>query len=171
MPSGKHAQEAYQKPLLDYFVRLKFHKENSFVKDSCYNSSVSPFKLYDGNSCRMYTQGFGTLFILFLCSFLFAFSTILAAWIVSPKAPSPLKQTPYESGMTPFGEAHIKFDVKFYLYTLLFILFDIEAIFLFPWAVAFEKLGVAGLLEMFLFIAILFLGLLYAWRRKALEWQ
>lgn len=119
----------------------------------------------------MYTQGFGVLLILFLCSLAFAFSTIIASWVVHPKAPNPLKNTPYESGMVPIGDAQIRFDVKFYLYTLLFILFDIEAIFLFPWAVAFDKLGLIGLIEMFIFIAILFIGLLYAWRRKALEWQ
>ncbi len=119
----------------------------------------------------MYTQGFGLLLILFICSFLFAFSTIIASWIVSAKAPTPLKHTPYESGMVPFGEARIRFDVKFYLYALLFILFDIEAIFLFPWAVSMVNLGWLGLLEMFIFVVILFLGLIYAWRRKALEWQ
>ncbi len=119
----------------------------------------------------MYTQGFGVLLILFLCSIIFALSTILISWIVNPKAPNPLKNTPYESGMNPFGEAHIKFDVKFYLYALLFILFDIEAMFLFPWAASFVNLGLLGLFEMFIFIAILFLGLVYAWRRKALDWQ
>lgn len=119
----------------------------------------------------MYTQGFGVLLILFLCSILFALSTIIASWVVSPKAPTPLKNTPYESGMNPIGEALIRFDVKFYLYSLLFILFDIEAIFLFPWAVSFDKLGFLGFLEMFIFIVILFLGLVYAWRKKALEWQ
>lgn len=130
---------------------------------------------YDGKPVGMYTQGFGVLFVLILCSLLFALSLILVSWVVSVKAPTALKQTPYESGMVPFGDAHIKFDVKFYLFTLLFILFDIEAIFLFPWAVAFDKLlqwsGIFALLEMFIFIAILFVGLLYAWRRKALEWQ
>lgn len=119
----------------------------------------------------MYTQGFGTLFILFVCSILFALTTIIASWVVSAKAPTALKNTPYESGMTPFGEARIKFDVKFYLYSLLFILFDIEAIFLIPWAVSYVQLGLLGLLEMFIFIVILFIGLIYAWRRKALEWQ
>ncbi len=119
----------------------------------------------------MLTQGFGILAILFICSLLFAFSTIFASWVVSPKAPTPLKETTYESGMEPYGGAHIKFDVKFYIYSLLFILFDIEAIFLFPWAVSFVKLGLVGFLEMFIFIAILFIGLLYAWRRNALEWQ
>lgn len=119
----------------------------------------------------MYTQGFGILLILILCAFLFAFSTLIASWVVRAKAPSTLKSMPYESGMNPFGEARIQFDVKFYLFSLLFILFDIEAIFLFPWAVSFANLGVIGLLEMFLFVAILSLGLIYAWRRNALEWQ
>ncbi len=119
----------------------------------------------------MLTQGFGTLFVLMVCAFLFALSILALAWVVSPKAPNPLKNTPYESGMVPFGDAQIRFDVKFYLFSLLFILFDIEAIFLFPWAVSFTHLGLVGLLEMFLFIVILFIGLLYAWRRKALEWQ
>jgi NADH:ubiquinone oxidoreductase subunit 3 (subunit A) len=119
----------------------------------------------------MYTQGFGVLFVLFLCAIAFALSTLLISWVVSPKAPTALKSTPYESGMAPFGEAHIRFDVKFYLYSLLFILFDIEAIFLFPWAVSFTSLGLLGLLEMVVFVGILFLGLVYAWRRNALEWQ
>ncbi len=119
----------------------------------------------------MYTQGFGVLLVLFICSLLFALSTIIASFVVSAKAPNPLKQTAYESGMTPYGQAQIKFDVKFYLYSLLFILFDIEAIFLFPWAIAFMKVGLLGLMEMLLFLTILFIGLVYAWRRKALEWQ
>jgi NADH-quinone oxidoreductase subunit A len=119
----------------------------------------------------MVTHGFGVLFILFVCSIVFALSTIAISWVVSIKAPSALKNTPYESGMVAFGDAHIRFDVKFYIYTLLFILFDIEAIFLFPWAVAFKQLGIMGLAEMFVFIVILFIGLVYAWRRKALDWQ
>ena len=119
----------------------------------------------------MVTHGFGVLLILFICSVVFALSTILISFVVSAKAPTALKNTPYESGMNPFGEAHIRFDVKFYIYSLLFILFDIEAIFLFPWAVAFKPLGALGLFEMFIFMIILFAGLIYAWRKKALEWQ
>lgn len=100
-----------------------------------------------------------------------ALTILLLAFIVSPKAPNELKCTPYESGMPVYGNARIQFDVKFYLFTLLFILFDIEAMFLFPWAIAFEKLGVQGMVEMLVFIGILFAGLIYAWRRDALEWQ
>lgn len=119
----------------------------------------------------MYTQGFGVLFILFNCAVAFALTTVVLSWIVSAKAPSALKYTPYESGMTPIGDANIRFDVKFYLFSLLFILFDIEAIFLFPWATSFTQLGLIGLVEVIVFMLILFLGIVYAWRRKALEWQ
>jgi len=119
----------------------------------------------------MYTQGFGVLFILFSCAIAFALTTVVLSWVVSAKAPSVLKYTPYESGMAPIGDAHVRFDVKFYLFSLLFILFDIEAIFLFPWAVSFTQLGLIGLVEVFVFMLILFLGIVYAWRRKALEWQ
>jgi NADH:ubiquinone oxidoreductase subunit 3 (subunit A) len=89
----------------------------------------------------------------------------------------------YESGMTPFGDSHVQFDVKFYMYALLFILFDIETVFLYPWGVAFSDLimsfekqfpgggGMLPILEMFVFIGILIIGLVYAWRRDALRWQ
>ena len=117
------------------------------------------------------TQGFGLLLLGCIGSLTLAGIILLLAFIVSPKAPNELKNTPYESGMPVIGDAKIQFDVKFYLFTLLFILFDIEAIFLFPWAVAFEKLGVVGMFEMLIFMIILFAGLIYAWRRKALEWQ
>jgi NADH-quinone oxidoreductase subunit A len=73
--------------------------------------------------------------------------------------------------MLAYGDAKIRFDVKFYLYALLFILFDIETVFLYPWAMAFGQLGVLALVEMVLFIAILGLGLVYAWRKGALRWQ
>jgi NADH-quinone oxidoreductase subunit A len=119
----------------------------------------------------IFSQGYGILFIQFLAAVAFALTTIAVNFVVSPKAPTLLKHTPYESGMDAIGEAHIKFDAKYYLYALLFILFDIEAIFMFPWAVSFKELGLLGLLEMVVFILILFVGLLYAWRRDALEWE
>jgi NADH-quinone oxidoreductase subunit A len=119
----------------------------------------------------MLTQGYGLLFTLFVFSLAFGLQLLAIAWIVSPKAPNPLKQSPYESGMPLFGPAHIQFDAKFYLFSLLFLLFDIESIFLFPWAVAFNVLGWFGIIEMAIFVGILALGLIYAWRRKALDWQ
>ena len=80
------------------------------------------------------------------------------------------KDMPYESGMNPIGSARERFSVKYYLVGIVFILFDIEAIFLYPWAVAFDRLGIYGLIEMMAFIALLLFGYIYAWRKGGLEW-
>ena len=84
---------------------------------------------------------------------------------------NPTKDSPYECGIEPIGDARQRFPVKFYLVAVLFILFDIEAVFLYPWAVTFRQLGLYGLVEMALFIAILFVGYLYLLKKRALEWE
>ena len=123
----------------------------------------------------MYLTGYSLLLLMLLFAGITPFLLMGLSQVVQIKYPSALKYTVYESGMTPFGEAHVQFDVKFYMYALLFILFDIETVFLFPWAVAFDNLvrsaGLFPLIEMFIFIGILMLGLIYAWRRDALRWQ
>jgi NADH-quinone oxidoreductase subunit A len=119
----------------------------------------------------MYLPGFYLLFLLLLFSASMPFVLMALAQVVQIKHPTALKYTAYESGMTPFGDAKIRFDVKFYLYALLFIVFDIETVFLYPWAVAFQQLGLFALVEMFVFIGILILGLVYAWKKDALRWQ
>ncbi len=105
-----------------------------------------------------------------LCGVL-AFTMLIVSRLVQIQRPTPLKMLPYESGMLPYGDARINFDIKFYLYALLFILFDIETIFLFPWALSLEKVGLLGLIEVLIFVAILFAGLVYAWRKDALRWE
>ena len=85
--------------------------------------------------------------------------------------PTAEKQTAYESGMPVLGDARERFSVKFYMVAVLFILFDIEIIFLYPWAVTFDRLGLLALVEMLLFIAILFVGYAYVWKKGALEWD
>ena len=80
------------------------------------------------------------------------------------------KDSAYECGMLPIGEAQPRFSVKFYLIAMLFVLFDIEVVFLYPWAVVFDELALFGFIEMMVFLAILLVGYLYAWRRGALEW-
>ncbi len=85
--------------------------------------------------------------------------------------PTPPKQEPYESGMWTIGTSRERVPIRYYLIAMLFIVFDIETVFLFPWAVVFRRLGLFGLLEMLLFIGVLGLGLVYAWKRQALEWQ
>lgn len=119
----------------------------------------------------MYLNGFSLLFLLFLFSASMPFVLMLISQIVQIKMPTSEKYTAYESGMTPFGNAKVQFGVKFYLYALLFIVFDIETVFLFPWAVSFHQLGLFALVEMFLFIGILIIGLVYAWKKDALRWQ
>lgn len=119
----------------------------------------------------MHLQGYPLLFLLLLFAASMPLMLMLLSQIVQVKAPTALKEVAYESGMTPFGDAKVQFDVKFYMYALLFIVFDIETIFLFPWAVALDQLMLFGLIEMFIFIAILLLGLVYAWKKDALRWQ
>ena len=97
--------------------------------------------------------------------------TILASSIIVPRRVTPEKVAAYECGVDPVGDARGRFTVKFYMVAVLFILFDIEAVFLYPWAVAFKQLGVYGLIEMMLFILILLVGYLYLLKRRALEWE
>jgi NADH-quinone oxidoreductase subunit A len=91
--------------------------------------------------------------------------------LFGPKKPSKEKSMPYESGMSPYGEATRRLPVRFYLIAVLFILFDIEVIFFLPWAVVFRQLGLFGLIEMVIFIVILLVGYVYAWKKGALEWE
>lgn len=119
----------------------------------------------------MHLTGFPLLFLLILFSASMPFVLMGLSQVLQRKSPNLMKYTPYESGMTPFGEAQIQFDIKFYMYALLFILFDIETVFLFPWAVAFGQLGLFALIEMGIFILILLIGLIYAWKKDALRWQ
>ena len=85
--------------------------------------------------------------------------------------PTPAKAAPYESGITPLGDTRSRFSVKFYIVAMLFIVFDIETIFFFPWAVVYRDLGLFGFVEMAVFIGVLLVGLVYAWKKGALEWD
>ena len=115
-------------------------------------------------------NGYVPLFIFLLVALAFAGGTLLAALIIRPHKPNPEKLAPYECGMPPLMEAHERFSIRFYLLGILFLLFDVEAMFLFPWAVKYDALGLFGFVEMMLFIAILLVGYFYAWRKGALEW-
>ena len=97
--------------------------------------------------------------------------SILAGYLVRPSRPYASKLKPYESGMDPFTDARIPFPSRYYIIAMLFVIFDIEAVFLYPWAVVYKKIGLYGLIEMVLFIAILFVGYFYAWKKGALEWD
>jgi len=102
---------------------------------------------------------------------LIAFIAIGLGELFGPRKSSEEKSMPYESGMNPYGEGTRRMPVRFYLIAVLFILFDIEVVFFLPWAIAFRKLGIFGLLEMVVFIVILLIGYVYAWKKGALEWE
>jgi NADH-quinone oxidoreductase subunit A len=91
--------------------------------------------------------------------------------LLGKRARSPLKDTPYESGMAPVGSARERFSVKFYLVGMIFILFDIEAVFLYPWAVVFRQLKMFAFAEMFVFVALVMIGYFYVWKKGALDWS
>ena len=97
-------------------------------------------------------------------------SVALGVFKIRPSAPDPINQSGYECGMVPIGDAHVRYNVRYYLFGLLFVVFDVEAVFLYPWAVAYRHLGVYAFVEAMIFIAILAVGFAYAWRKRALEW-
>ena len=94
-----------------------------------------------------------------------------ASYLITPQHPDINKTTAYECGFNPFGDARQKFDVRYYLVAILFIIFDIEVAFLFPWAVALGKIGVFGFWSMMVFLAVLTVGFAYEWKKGALEWE
>ena len=100
-----------------------------------------------------------------------ALGLAVAPFIVAFRRPDPEKLSAYECGFNPFDDARMKFDVRFYLVSLLFIIFDLEVAFLFPWAVAFHDVGLFGFWSMMLFLAVLTVGFIYEWNKGALEWD
>lgn len=99
-----------------------------------------------------------------------AAALITLSILLGKRARSPLKDTPYESGMAPVGSARERFSVKFYLVGMIFILFDIEAVFLYPWAVVYRQLKLFGFFEMAIFIVLILIGFFYVWKKGALDW-
>ena len=96
---------------------------------------------------------------------------LTANWLLSAKGNGPVRRTTYESGMEPIGGAWIQFNIRYYMFALVFVIFDVETVFLYPWAVAFHSLGLLAFVEALIFIAMLVIGLVYAWRKGALEWS
>ena len=109
--------------------------------------------------------------ILLGVSTVLAIAMVVLGQILGPRRDTPEKQMPYESGMTPIGTAVRRMPVRYYLIAVLFVLFDIEVIFLLPYAVVLRKLGLFGLIEMLVFVMILLIGYVYVWKKGALEWE
>jgi NADH-quinone oxidoreductase subunit A len=110
--------------------------------------------------------------VMLLFATSFAALNLVVSWLAGTKGQhNPVKDAAYECGLPPITDAHAKFSVKFYLVALLFVLFDIEVVFFLPWAVTFQQLGVYGFVQMLVFIGILLVGYLWAWRKGAFEWE
>ncbi len=101
----------------------------------------------------------------------FAMGSVIFSRLIGVKKPGVVKFSPYECGLPPVGSARERVSVKFYIVAMLFIVFDIEVVFLYPWAVMFKKLGLFGFIEMGVFILILLVGYVYVWKKGALEWE
>ena len=96
---------------------------------------------------------------------------LVAALVIAPQKPDPEKLSAYECGFNAFDDARMQFDVRFYLVSILFIIFDLEVAFLFPWALTFGKIGLFGFWSMMVFLAVLTVGFIYEWKKGALEWE
>ena len=111
------------------------------------------------------------ILVIFLVALFIAVFVIVASGVFGPQRPTKRKLMPYESGMEPIGSAQRRFPIKFNLVAMIFILFDIEVIYFFPYALVYKRLGVFGLIEIGLFMLILLLGFIYIWKKGALEWD
>jgi len=111
--------------------------------------------------------------LIFICVGLIVglFMIGLGGFVLAPSKPNAEKNSPYECGFSAFEDARLKFDVRFYLVAILFIIFDLEIAFLFPWAIVLEDVGLFGILSMGLFLGILVIGFIYEWKKGALEWE
>lgn len=111
------------------------------------------------------------ILIFMMIATAFGLGTLLVGSLFRPRRPYAEKLTPYESGNPPIGEPRMRFSIKFYIIAMLFVVFDVEVVFLYPWAVVFDKIGLFAYVEMMLFIFILLVGYIYAWKKDAFTWD
>ncbi len=118
-----------------------------------------------------YLTKYFPIFLFIFVGLILGMLTLLVSYFVQPRYPEPEKLSTYECGSEPFSDARMPFPVRYYIFAMLFVIFDIEVIFLYPWAVVFTKIGVVGLIEMLIFIGLFVVAYVYAWRKGALEWD
>jgi len=118
-----------------------------------------------------YLTNYFPVVLFILIALIFAIGTLVLSYVVQPRVASAEKSSPYECGSEPISDARMPFPVRYYIIAMLFVIFDVEIIFLYPWAVAFDKIGLFGLVEMVIFIALFLAGYVYAWKKGALEWD
>ena len=118
-----------------------------------------------------YLQEYSSILIFIVLALGFGLVTLALSYLVQPKYPEAEKLSVYECGSEPFSDSRMPFPVRYYVIAMLFVIFDIEVIFLYPWAITFYDLGVIGLIEMMIFIGLFVVAYVYAWRKGALEWD
>ena len=118
-----------------------------------------------------FLKQFGQVGVFFAFGLFFAFFSLFLSWLLRARGNDPLFRTTYECGPEAVGSPWVQVNVRFYLFALLFVLFDVETLFIYPWAVAYKFLGMIGFVEMAAFIAVLLLGLVYTWRKGGLKWE
>ncbi len=118
-----------------------------------------------------YLFNYAPIVIFIAIAAAFGVGTLVASYVVHPRIGSSEKLSAYECGSEPISDARMPFPVRYYIIAMLFVIFDVELIFLYPWAVAFDKIGLFGLIEMIIFILLFIAGYAYAWRKGALEWD
>ncbi|MFN0156819.1 MAG: NADH-quinone oxidoreductase subunit A [Bacteroidota bacterium] len=114
---------------------------------------------------------FGRVLIFLIVGVVFVAGGMITAWLLRPNRPYPSKLTTYECGEEPIGDTHVRFNIRFYVIALIFLIFDVEVVFMFPWALVFNELGWFAFWEMIAFLAILFVGYAYVWRKGDLDWD
>lgn len=118
----------------------------------------------------MYTNNYVLVAIFIGLGIILPIAALTIGRLLRPSKPLPEKYTTYESGNEPVGAGQVRFNIRYYLFALMFVIFDVETVFLYPWAVAYRKLGVFALVEMIVFVVLLLVGLIYAWKKKVLQW-
>ena len=118
-----------------------------------------------------YSYQYLFLGVFLLIAIVFPLLPIILARFVAPKKSNPIKNSTYECGVEAKGDTWVQFKAQYYVYALAFVIFDIEVIFIYPWAVAYNQMGLFAFVEMVIFLAILGFGLIYAWKKKVLEWK
>ncbi len=114
---------------------------------------------------------FGRVLLFFIIAGIFVTLGLVTAWVIRPKRPYPNKLTTYECGEEPVGSPWVKYNIRFYVIALIFIIFEVEILFLFPWALVYQGLGLFAFIEMVIFLVILFVGYAYVWVRGDLDWD
>lgn len=139
-----------------------------FLLDSRYDFR---YKIVRSMSSTYLPEEYLPVIIFMVIVLAFGLGTLLVGIIFRPKRPYHEKLVPYESGNPPVGEPRERFSIRFYIIAMLFVIFDVEAVFLYPWAVVFDEIGLYAFVEMMLFITILVVGYIYAWKKEAFRWD